>query len=136
MSSAVADRGRILQVFANLIGNAIKFGREDSAVTVVATADAEWVTFAVADSGPGIAPEDLGRLFDRYWQANRAQKLGAGLGLFVAKGIVEAHGGRIWVDTRLGEGSTFYFTLPVDGVVDRDLIATDALLAAGEAREP
>lgn len=133
---AVADRERILQVFANLIGNAIKFGREDSAVTVAATADAEWVTFSVSDSGPGIAPENLGRLFDRYWQANRAQKLGAGLGLFVAKGIVEAHGGRIWVDTRLGEGSTFFFTLPVDGVVDRDLIATDALLAAGEAREP
>lgn len=133
---AVADRERILQVFANLIGNAIKFGREDSAVTVTATADAEWVTFSVSDSGPGIAAEDLGRLFDRFWQANRAQNVGAGLGLFVAKGIVEAHGGRIWVDTRLGEWSTFYFTLPADGAFDRDLVATDALLASGERGNP
>jgi signal transduction histidine kinase len=68
--------------------------------------------FSVADSGPGIAPEDLGRLFEKFWQRRRADTRGVGLGLAIARGIVEAHGGRIWAESTLGNGSTFYFSLP------------------------
>jgi signal transduction histidine kinase len=77
-------------------------------------ADGEvWVS--IADTGPGIPPEDLPRIFDPYWQAKRTARLGAGLGLTISKGIVEAHGGRIWVESRAGEGSTFTFALPITG---------------------
>jgi signal transduction histidine kinase len=71
------------------------------------------IIFSVADTGPGIDPESLRHIFDRFWQAaTRAQHLGAGLGRPVTKGIVEAHGGRIWVESEPGHGSTFYFTIP------------------------
>jgi signal transduction histidine kinase len=69
------------------------------------------VGFYVADTGPGVSPEELPRLFDRFWQSKRGA--GLGLGLAIAKGIVEAHGGRIWVDSSPGRGSTFFFTVPV-----------------------
>src|SRR5690606_29711095 len=95
----LADRDRVLQVFSNLLGNAIKFTPEGGTIRVSAESAGREVVFSVEDSGPGIAPEDLGFLFDRFWQAMNARRADAGLGLAIAKGIVEAHGGRIWVDS-------------------------------------
>ena len=73
------------------------------------------VLFTVADTGPGIRREDIGRIFSPYWQSERAERMGAGLGLPIVKGIVESHGGKIWVESEEGRGTRFYFTLPVDG---------------------
>ena len=109
-----ADSERILQVFSNLLGNAIRFTPEGGVIHVGAAAADGEVRFEVADSGPGIDPEDAPHLFERFYQARKTQRGGAGLGLSIAKGIVEAHGGRIGVDSAPGEGSTFYFTLPVE----------------------
>ena len=104
---------RIQQVLSNLVGNAIKFTPPGGRIVVSAEALAEpAVRFAVVDSGPGIAPEQLPHVFGRYWQANPADRRGIGLGLAIAKGLVEAHGGRIWVESQVGAGSKFYFTLP------------------------
>lgn len=106
------DRDRLLQVFSNLLGNAIKFCRARESVTVRVAAAAGEVHFAVADTGPGIADSELPHLFEPYWSATRHAKQGTGLGLYIAKGIVEAHGGRIWAESVLGAGSTFHFTIP------------------------
>ena len=111
----VADRDRLLQVLSNLVGNALKFTPEGGRVTIDARRVEGEVWISVADTGPGIPPEDLPRIFDPYWQARRTARLGAGLGLTIAKGIVEAHGGRIWVESRPGAGSTFTFALPITG---------------------
>jgi len=108
-----ADRGRVAQLFGNLLGNAIKFTPAGGRVTVHAEAVGEEVRFAVVDTGPGIPPDHLPHLFDRYWQARETADLGTGLGLFIARGIAEAHGGRLWAESRVGGGSTFHFTLPV-----------------------
>ncbi|MBI4611443.1 MAG: GAF domain-containing protein [Candidatus Rokubacteria bacterium] len=109
------DERRITQVLLNLVGNAIKF-TEAGEVRVQATlADAAFLV-SVADSGPGIAPADQARIFEEFQQADSAptrRKSGTGLGLAIAKRIVELHGGRIWVESALGQGSTFRFTLPV-----------------------
>jgi PAS domain S-box-containing protein len=110
-----ADRGRLLQVFSNLVGNAVRFTPEGGTVRLAAERSDGHVRFSVADTGPGIPPEHLPRLFDRFWQAQRGAGKGLGLGLAIAKGIVEAHGGRIWVESRPGEGATFRFTLPAGG---------------------
>jgi PAS domain S-box-containing protein len=107
-----ADKERILQVLSNLVGNAIKFTREGGAIVVDARRDGELARFTVADTGHGISPEQMLHLFDRYWQAKRDGRLGIGLGLSIAKGIVEAHGGNIWAESVLGKGTTFHFTLP------------------------
>jgi signal transduction histidine kinase len=106
-----ADRARLLQVLSNLVGNALKFTPGGGSVTVGAAPGGDTVGFYVADTGPGVDPHDLPRLFERFWQGKRGA--GLGLGLAIAKGIVEAHGGRIWVDSSPGRGSTFYFTLPI-----------------------
>ena len=106
------DRSRLLQVFENLIGNALKFTEKGGRITIGATAKDAEVEFFVADTGSGIAPENLPQLFDRFWQARRRDRLGAGLGLAITKGIVEAHGGRIRVESTPGRGSTFFFTIP------------------------
>jgi len=108
------DRHRLLQVFENLIGNALKFTPAGGRVTVGAATRDKEVVFSVADTGAGIAPESLPHVFDRFWQATgRAARLGAGLGLPITKGIVEAHAGQIWVDSAVGQGTTFFFTVPV-----------------------
>ncbi len=106
------DRGRMLQVFANLIGNATKFTPEGGSITVRVEPRGPEVMFFVTDTGPGIPDDQLPRLFDRFWQAKRTARLGTGLGLTIAKGIIEAQGGRIGVESQLGVGSTFFFTLP------------------------
>ena len=110
-----ADRDRLLQVLQNLVTNAMKFSAAGGVVTVGAAPREDDILFWVEDSGEGIAPRHLAHVFDRFWQAGSRRKQGAGLGLTVAKGIVEAHGGRIWAESRVGEGSTFSFTLPVAG---------------------
>jgi signal transduction histidine kinase len=106
------DKDRLLQVFENLIGNAIKFTKAGGSITVGAALRDHQVVFRVADTGSGIAPENLPRVFDRFWQASKAGGLGAGLGLPITKGIVEAHGGRIWVESSSSRGTTFSFTVP------------------------
>jgi PAS domain S-box-containing protein len=107
-----ADCNRVLQIFENLVGNAIKFTEPGGRITVGAVPGEGHVLFWVADTGTGIAPEHVPHLFERLWQASKAGQHGAGLGLPIVKGIVEAHGGHIWVETRVGAGSTFFFTIP------------------------
>src|SRR5262245_29263810 len=105
------DHDRVIQLFSNLVGNSIKFTPDGGTITVRATPDAAVVRFAVIDTGPGIPPDELPHVFDRYYQAQRKNRDGIGLGLSIARGIVEAHGGRIWVESEEGQGSTFSFTL-------------------------
>jgi signal transduction histidine kinase len=110
-----ADRHRVMQVLSNLIGNAMKFTPPDGVIAFGAMKRKEGdVLFTVSDTGPGIDAPNLDDIFTPYWQAKRAERLGAGLGLPIAKGIVEAHGGRIWVESAPGKGTKFYFTLPVE----------------------
>jgi signal transduction histidine kinase len=110
----------VQQVISNLVGNAIKFTAAGGCITVSAEQEGREVRIAVQDTGAGIDAQSLPHIFGHYWQADRTDRRGIGLGLAIAKGITEAHGGRIWVRSREGEGSTFYFTLPV---VDADLLA-------------
>lgn len=108
-----ADARRIQQVFGNLLGNAIKFTPEHGTITVRAEHADGIVTLSVTDTGPGILEADLPHLFERLWQAKSATGKGTGLGLFIVKGIVESHGGKVWVSSQVGQGSTFFFTVPV-----------------------
>jgi PAS domain S-box-containing protein len=106
-----ADRGRVLQVFDNLVGNAMRFSSQGT-ISLHAYPMGGEILFSVADTGFGIAPDDLPHVFDRFWQAHQAQRGGAGLGLAIVKGIVEAHGGRAWIESELGRGTTVFFTIP------------------------
>lgn len=108
-----ADDRRIVQVLTNLCSNALKFTRRGGTVSVSADRNAEMVQLTVRDTGIGISRENLSRVFDRFWQAKRASRASAGLGLAIAKSIVEAHGGQIWVESTEGSGTAFHFTLPV-----------------------
>jgi PAS domain S-box-containing protein len=108
----LGDRDRLLQVLENLIGNAIKFTKPGGSIVARASSGDHEVLFWVADTGPGIAAEHLPHVFDRFWQGSKTGRHGAGLGLAIAKGIVEAHGGRIGVESTQGRGSTFWFTIP------------------------
>lgn len=107
----LADRARLLQVFENLLGNAVKFTPPGGRVTVGAAPGGEGILFWVADTGRGIAPADLPHVFDRYSRVAGTRR-GTGLGLSIVKGIVEAHGGRAWAESTPGRGSVFFFTLP------------------------
>ncbi|MGH7555715.1 MAG: sensor histidine kinase [Longimicrobiales bacterium] len=110
--AVMADRERTLQVFSNLVGNALKFTPEGGRITVAAAVEGDGVVFSVSDTGRGIDPADLEHVFDRFWQAHRNKREGIGLGLAIVKGIVQAHGGRVWARSEPGAGSTFFFTLP------------------------
>jgi signal transduction histidine kinase len=113
LPQAQIDPPRIHQVLSNLVGNSIKFTPAGGTITVRAERWSAEVRITVLDTGPGIAPEQLPHLFGRYWQGNRKDRRGIGLGLAIAKGIVEAHRGRIWVESVVGQGSRFHFTLPI-----------------------
>ena len=107
-----ADRDRLLQVFGNLIGNAIKFTKSGGHITLAARGGANEVLFSVADTGSGIESKHLPHVFDRFWQGPGAKRGSLGLGLSIVKGVVEAHGGHVWVQSSTGQGSTFFFTIP------------------------
>lgn len=107
------DPGRLGQVLANLIGNAIKFAPARSTIRICARAQERDICFAVSDQGPGIPAEQLPRLFERHWKGKERGREGFGLGLYIAQGIVAAHGGRIWVDSQVGVGTTLSFTIPI-----------------------
>ena len=109
-----ADALRVTQIVGNLVNNALKFTPRGGSVTVSANAGDEWVVFEVSDNGAGISPQALDRVFDRYWQG-RPDRDGIGLGLAVAKRLVEAHGGAIWVRSTVGLGTSFMFSLRVPG---------------------
>jgi signal transduction histidine kinase len=108
-----ADPDRICQVLGNLIGNAIKFTPRGGRITLAARREGREARVSVTDQGPGIPEADLERVFEPYWQAKSTARLGAGIGLKIAKGLVEVHGGRIWVESKVGVGTTFSFTLPI-----------------------
>ncbi len=112
LALVTCDRWRIVQVLSNLVGNAIKFTPEGGSISLRAEARGRDVRFTVADDGPGIDGERLGHVFERYWQAKETARRGTGLGLYICKGIVEAHGGTMGVESEAGRGSTFFFTLP------------------------
>jgi PAS domain S-box-containing protein len=113
LPQVMADPERIQQALSNLVGNAIKFSPRESKIVVGTRREKESVIVSVRDNGKGITADQLPRVFDRYWQSSRTDRQGAGLGLAIAKGIVEAHGGRIWIESQPGEGTTASFTLPV-----------------------
>ncbi len=125
-----ADRHRIMQVLSNLIGNSLKFTPPGGRVAVSAMLRDDEVLFGISDTGPGIPHEHLSDIFSPYWQAKRTERLGAGLGLPIAKGIVEAHGGRIWVESEQGSGTQFYFTLPLRTQLQAELATSEAESAA------
>ena len=110
-----ADAARVLQVFSNLVGNAVKFTPAGGTITLSAVRSGDKVQCSVTDTGPGIPAAQIPRLFGKFWQAKRGDGRGVGLGLAIAKGIVEAHGGTIAVESEVGRGSVFSFVLPVWG---------------------
>jgi PAS domain S-box-containing protein len=112
LPDVMADPERIQQALSNLVGNAIKFTPAGGSIEVGARISGTDVIVSVSDSGPGIPEDQLPNVFERFWQSRRVDRGGAGLGLPIAKGIIEAHGGRIWVESQPGNGATFYFTLP------------------------
>ncbi len=114
--TAWADRDKVAQVLMNLIGNAVRFTPAGGKVTVAVESNGdEWVQISVADTGPGIPPEEANKIFDKFYQVDQVDKQktkGTGLGLAISKGLVEMHGGKIWVESETGKGSNFSFTLP------------------------
>jgi two-component system phosphate regulon sensor histidine kinase PhoR len=115
MTEVLADPPRMEQVLVNLIHNAVKFTHPGGEVILAAQTEAGFVRFSVRDTGVGIPADDLERIFERFYKADRARSGGGtGLGLSISRHLVEAHGGRIWAVSTEGDGSTFYFTIPVD----------------------
>jgi signal transduction histidine kinase len=111
-----ADADRVQQTLVNLLGNAIKFSPAGSTVTVSAHTNGSEAVISVRDTGRGIPSDKLSTIFERFEQVDSSdarQKGGSGLGLAISRSIVQQHGGRIWVESTLGEGSTFRFTLPL-----------------------
>jgi two-component system phosphate regulon sensor histidine kinase PhoR len=134
----VADRVRIDQVLLNLVHNAVKFTPAGGSITLRVTPAGENVEFRVIDTGVGVAPDELPRLFERFYKADRArQSAGSGLGLAIAKHIVQAHGGDIWAELNPERGTVFVFQLPVAGRPAADPtgveIANDSTLESGLA---
>lgn len=112
MPSIRADRMRMLQALGNLVGNAIKFTPAGGEVVIRGNPAEGGVAITVSDTGPGIPAEDAPHVFDSFWKSRASNPHGAGLGLGIARGIIEAHGGRIWLESEVGSGSSFHFMLP------------------------
>ena len=110
---AAVDAHRVGQVISNLVGNAIKFTPQEGIIRVAARERDHKIVVSVVDTGPGIPQEHLSKIFDRFWRTPGIKQKGSGLGLSIAKGIVEAHGGTIWAESQLGKGSSFFFTVPL-----------------------
>ena len=110
---ATFDHERMLQVLSNLVSNALKFTSRGGKISLRAEHRENDVHFSVRDTGVGIRPELFDAVFLRFWQGGDNDRRGTGLGLYISKSLVEAHGGRIWLESRVGEGSTFHFTVPV-----------------------
>lgn len=110
------DHERMLQVLANLISNAVKFTPRGGRIVVRGERAGPELRFSVSDTGPGVPGDMLEAIFERFWQVGKNDHRGLGLGLYVSKCIVDAHGGKIWAESRLGEGSTFHVTIPVEGM--------------------
>ena len=112
-----ADRDRVAQIFINLVGNALQYTPAEGAVTIRAEVQSDHVRFAVQDTGVGISPEHLSRLFTRFYRVDESRSRasgGNGIGLTIAKHLIDAHDGIIWVESEgIGKGSTFFFTLPL-----------------------
>src|SRR5688572_28957342 len=106
------DHDRMLQVLANLLGNAVKFTPRGGRIVVTAEREGGALALSVRDTGPGIPGEELARVFERFWQGNVEDRRGMGLGLYISRLLVEAHGGRIWAESTPGQGSTFHVRLP------------------------
>ena len=125
----ICDRQRVLQVFDNIVGNAIKFSSPGDTVHLAVECSPHECTFAVRDTGPGIPQHQLPLLFDRFWTSPRVTGgSGTGLGLAIARGIVDAHGGRIWVESAPAEGTSFFFTLPTrSGLRAKDASEADSI---------
>jgi PAS domain S-box-containing protein len=120
LPAVMADPRRARQVLRNLVENAVKYTPEGGPVTISARVLSDFVQISVADQGIGIEAEQLENVFDRFYQVDSASTRkvgGSGLGLSICKAIVEAHGGRIWAESKLGTGSTFHFTLPQTGLI-------------------
>jgi signal transduction histidine kinase len=113
LPEVAVDAHRIGQVISNLLGNAIKFTPEGGSIRVAARQRGKEVLVSVADTGPGIPAGHQKKIFDWFWQGQGTRHMGSGLGLSIAKGIIDAHGGKIWVESQPGKGSLFSFTLPV-----------------------
>jgi signal transduction histidine kinase len=114
-----ADPDRIVQVLRNLLDNAIKYSSEGGLIVVRGEVRKDEVVVSVADQGVGLTPEHLNRLFEKFFRAKSSlgrHVVGSGLGLPISRTIVESHGGRIWAESQVGEGTTFYFTLPLEGL--------------------
>lgn len=112
MADIVCDADRIRQVLSNLLGNAIKFTQNGGTITLTIKSEETGTLFCVTDNGPGIPKEHLEKIFDRFWQMESTRKMGSGLGLSICKAIVQAHGGKIWAESKEMKGSQFYFTIP------------------------
>lgn len=111
-ATVLCDRGRVLQILSNLLDNAIKFTPAGGTIRVRCEPRAKDVVFAVLDDGAGIDAKFLPHVFDRFWQGRKDKRRGIGLGLSIAKGLVEAQGGTMWVESEMGKGTAFYFSLP------------------------
>jgi len=116
LPEVLADPDRLDRILVNLVGNALKYSA--AGVTVSAAPEGDAVCVRVIDRGPGIAPDDLPRLFERFYRGAQREGEGLGLGLYIVRKLVEAHGGRVGVTSAPGAGSTFSFTLPVSGAGD------------------
>ncbi len=115
LPSGLVDRGRIRQVIRNLLDNALRYTPQNGTIAIRATARNDWIQITVQDSGSGISSEDIPYIFDHFYKADRARTRGysgSGIGLALVKQIIELHGGQVWVESRSGAGSTFYFTIP------------------------
>jgi signal transduction histidine kinase len=126
------DHDRLLQVFANLIANAIKFTPAGGDIRVGVDAPRGQTRFRVTDTGEGIPEPMLEAVFERFWQVGKNDRRGMGLGLYISKSIVDAHGGRIWAESEPGKGARVYFTLPVPGV--KKVVRTGRSPVRGHAR--